>query len=256
MRRSTVLHGRCGRCAGRYRAPAAPVTIGPDRRSTSLVYLITVGAGRRDQLSRRQALRRLGAPGAAGRGRRLVAARHRDVPAREHPPHRVQHARALLARHDRRALGRDAALPARLLRLGPRRLGRGALVSSPFAVTVGASGAIFGLIGALLILEYLQTGSLVGQAMVLIVINLALTFAVPNISIGGPPRRARRRHRRDVRPGADPVHAPQVSRAGDRRRRRRGERRRCRRARAQLRLKRLQDAAEHRGSSSRRSRRR
>ena len=40
--------------------------------------------------------------------------------------------------------------------------------SSAFAVTVGASGAIFGLIGALLILEYLSTGSLMGQAMVLI----------------------------------------------------------------------------------------
>ena len=36
--------------------------------------------------------------------------------------------------------------------------------SSAFAVTVGASGAIFGLIGALLILEYLATGSLMGQA--------------------------------------------------------------------------------------------
>ena len=34
--------------------------------------------------------------------------------------------------------------------------------SSAFAVTVGASGAIFGLIGALLILEYLSTGSLDG----------------------------------------------------------------------------------------------
>ena len=46
--------------------------------------------------------------------------------------------------------------------------------SSAFAVTVGASGAIFGLIGALLILEYLATGSLMGQAMVLILVNLAL----------------------------------------------------------------------------------
>jgi membrane associated rhomboid family serine protease len=57
--------------------------------------------------------------------------------------------------------------------------------SSQFAVTVGASGAIFGLIGALLILEYLSTGSLMGQAMVLILVNMALTFAVPGISIGG-----------------------------------------------------------------------
>jgi membrane associated rhomboid family serine protease len=57
--------------------------------------------------------------------------------------------------------------------------------STAFDVTVGASGAIFGLIGALLILEYLATGSLMGQAMVLILVNLALTFAVPGISIGG-----------------------------------------------------------------------
>ena len=57
--------------------------------------------------------------------------------------------------------------------------------SSAFAVTVGASGAIFGLIGALLILEYLATGSLLGQAMILILVNFAFTFAVPGISKGG-----------------------------------------------------------------------
>jgi membrane associated rhomboid family serine protease len=59
------------------------------------------------------------------------------------------------------------------------------LFSSPFAITVGASGAIFGLMGALLMLEYLATGSLAGQAMTLIVLNLVITFAIPNISIGG-----------------------------------------------------------------------
>ncbi|RDI75086.1 putative membrane protein rhomboid-like [Gaiella occulta] len=62
----------------------------------------------------------------------------------------------------------------------------GALVfSSPLALTVGASGAIFGVMGALLILEYRATGSLAGQAMMLIVLNLAITFAVPGISKGG-----------------------------------------------------------------------
>jgi membrane associated rhomboid family serine protease len=62
----------------------------------------------------------------------------------------------------------------------------GALVfTDPFTPTVGASGAIFGIMGALLVLEYRATGSLGGQAMGLIVLNLVLTFAIPNISIGG-----------------------------------------------------------------------
>ena len=39
--------------------------------------------------------------------------------------------------------------------------------------------------GALLVLEYRATGSFAGQAMGLIVLNLVLTFAIPNISIGG-----------------------------------------------------------------------
>jgi membrane associated rhomboid family serine protease len=61
----------------------------------------------------------------------------------------------------------------------------GALVLSPNDVTVGASGAIFGILGSLFILEYHATGRLMGQAMTLIVINIAFSFAVPNISIGG-----------------------------------------------------------------------
>ena len=58
-------------------------------------------------------------------------------------------------------------------------------LSGPFAVTVGASGAIYGILGALLVLEYRATGTFAGQALGLIVVNLALTFAIPNISIGG-----------------------------------------------------------------------
>jgi membrane associated rhomboid family serine protease len=61
----------------------------------------------------------------------------------------------------------------------------GALILSPNAITVGASGAIFGILGALLVLEYQATGSLAGQAMTLIVINVAFSFAVAGISIGG-----------------------------------------------------------------------
>jgi membrane associated rhomboid family serine protease len=61
----------------------------------------------------------------------------------------------------------------------------GALLVTPLAYTVGASGAIFGILGAALVLE--RQGSMVfgGQAMTLIVINLVFTFAVGNISIGG-----------------------------------------------------------------------
>ncbi len=61
----------------------------------------------------------------------------------------------------------------------------GAILASPNSPTVGASGAIYGIMGSLLVLEYLATGSLAGQAMGFIVINLAITFAIPGISIGG-----------------------------------------------------------------------
>lgn len=61
----------------------------------------------------------------------------------------------------------------------------GALMLTPDAVTVGASGAIFGLLGAGLVLERRTTGRLTGNYLTLIVLNLVFTFAVPNISIGG-----------------------------------------------------------------------
>ena len=61
----------------------------------------------------------------------------------------------------------------------------GALIASPGAVTVGASGAIFGILGAAIVLERQQTYVLGGSAITLLVVNLAFTFAVPGISIGG-----------------------------------------------------------------------
>jgi membrane associated rhomboid family serine protease len=61
----------------------------------------------------------------------------------------------------------------------------GALVLSPDSATVGASGAIFGVLGALFVLErrgHIASG---GQIAGLLVLNLVFTFAVSNISVGG-----------------------------------------------------------------------
>ena len=61
----------------------------------------------------------------------------------------------------------------------------GALIWSPDALTVGASGAIWGIMGAALVLEARRIWVFGGQAMGLVVVNLAITFLIPGISIGG-----------------------------------------------------------------------
>ena len=61
----------------------------------------------------------------------------------------------------------------------------GALIASPNALTVGASGAIFGILGAAFVLERQRTYVLGGGALSVIVLNIVFTFAVPGISIGG-----------------------------------------------------------------------
>ena len=62
----------------------------------------------------------------------------------------------------------------------------GALLLSPDAPTVGASGAIFGLMGAIVVGQRSgRIGGGVGNMMVWLVLNLVITALVPGISIGG-----------------------------------------------------------------------
>jgi membrane associated rhomboid family serine protease len=61
----------------------------------------------------------------------------------------------------------------------------GALLWSPNALTVGASGAIWGIMGAALVLESRRIWVFGGQAMGLVVFNLIFTLLIPGISIGG-----------------------------------------------------------------------
>jgi membrane associated rhomboid family serine protease len=62
----------------------------------------------------------------------------------------------------------------------------GALMLDPTTPTVGASGAIFGILGAGLVMELFQRDYVFGgSALGIIVLNLVFTFSVANISIGG-----------------------------------------------------------------------
>jgi membrane associated rhomboid family serine protease len=60
----------------------------------------------------------------------------------------------------------------------------GALIWTPDAATVGASGAIFAMFGAALVLER-QGVPVFGAALTLIAINLVITFTLSGVSIGG-----------------------------------------------------------------------
>jgi membrane associated rhomboid family serine protease len=62
----------------------------------------------------------------------------------------------------------------------------GALLLDPDQVTVGASGAIYGLLAsAFVIARHRGAEDVASQIAVWVVINLAFTFSVPRISIGG-----------------------------------------------------------------------
>ena len=59
------------------------------------------------------------------------------------------------------------------------------LLSDPGTRTVGASGAIFGVLGAMFVVEQRNGARGLGGVGTLILLNLVITFAVPNISVGG-----------------------------------------------------------------------
>jgi membrane associated rhomboid family serine protease len=59
------------------------------------------------------------------------------------------------------------------------------LATEPNQLTVGASGAVFGILGAGVVLERRQIMVFGGGALGVVVLNLALTFLIPGISIGG-----------------------------------------------------------------------
>ncbi len=59
------------------------------------------------------------------------------------------------------------------------------LLTNPGQTTVGASGALFGILGAAFVFERQRNYVLGGGALTIIILNLAFTFAIPGISIGG-----------------------------------------------------------------------
>jgi membrane associated rhomboid family serine protease len=61
----------------------------------------------------------------------------------------------------------------------------GALVLTPTSQTVGASGALFGVLGVAVVLERQRNLVLGGSALGLVLINLILSFSLANISVGG-----------------------------------------------------------------------
>ncbi len=62
----------------------------------------------------------------------------------------------------------------------------GVLLLDPTALTVGASGAVFGLMGVLVVYQRSRGQSIMDSGLGgLLILNLVLTFAVSNISVGG-----------------------------------------------------------------------
>ena len=61
----------------------------------------------------------------------------------------------------------------------------GALLLTPSSPTVGASGAVFGILGAGLVLERRRIYVFGGSALLVVAFNLIYSFVVSNVSVGG-----------------------------------------------------------------------
>ncbi len=61
----------------------------------------------------------------------------------------------------------------------------GALLLEPAAVTAGASGAVFGILGAGLVLERRGINVFGGSALIVVVLNVVLSIMIARISLGG-----------------------------------------------------------------------
>ena len=60
------------------------------------------------------------------------------------------------------------------------------LLSGPNEITIGASGGVFGLMGAAFVIARNRgVDKIASQIGVFVVLNLVFTFAIPGISIGG-----------------------------------------------------------------------
>ena len=120
----------------------------------------------------------------AGIARRPVLAPGLErLPAREPAAHRLQHVPAVSARQDARAGDRLAAL--RRIYFTSMLTGAFGVVFSTATPSLGASGAIFGLMGAAVVeLRARGIGAMESGIGGLIVLNLILSFTLANISIG------------------------------------------------------------------------
>ncbi len=63
--------------------------------------------------------------------------------------------------------------------------GAGALLLSPGAAVVGASGGVFGILGAGLVLERRGVNVFGGAALMVVALNIFLSIVIPQISLGG-----------------------------------------------------------------------